>query len=273
MWVAASGTMMKGGRMGERDKPIAGAIFDLDGTLALTVDLHEATWKEVFDTLFALRLRHCGEWQRPFDGADYRAYVDGRPRPDGIRTLLDARGIDLPPGSDDDQPGYESVAGLAGLQRRLFLKALGRMPVTPDIDALRLLNGMRAMGAGIALASADEDAERILERLGLDVGLFDVALFETLGSTERLAPKPAPDTLLACLELLGVEDAGRVVVLDDAIVGVAAARAAGIGLIVGIDRGGNASALRAHGADWVVPSLRGIAVHDIVAHLSRAAPS
>ncbi|HYH13196.1 MAG TPA: HAD-IA family hydrolase [Thermomicrobiales bacterium] len=260
-------------RMGEHDKPIDGAIFDLDGTLTHTVDLHEVAWQEAFDGLFSLRLQRSGEWQRPFDTADYRAFVDGRPRADGIKALLDSRGIDLPDGTDDDPAGSESIVGLGKRQRQLFLEGLDRIGAAPDADALRLLGGLREMGAGIALASADEDAERILEHVGLGVDLFDVALFESLGSTRNLRPKPAPDVFVACLERLGIEDGHRVVVFDDSVVGVAAARAAGIGLTVGIDRGGNASALRAHGADWVVQSLREVSVLQIAAHLARSSAS
>lgn len=255
--------------MSDSGNPIAAAVFDLDGTLTHTVDLHEAAWKEVFDTLFALRLQRFGDRQRPFDTADYRAFVDGLPRRDGILALLDSRGIDVPVGEQDDPPGYESITSLAKRQRQLFLERLGQVGATPDLDTLRFLAGLRAMGTRIALASSDEDSERILEHVGLGADLFDVALYAALGPARDLAPKPQPDVFRACLELLEVVHPDRVVAFDDSIVGVAAARAAGIGLVVGIDRGGNASALRANGADWVVQGLREVSVLDLIAHISR----
>jgi len=255
---------VEGDETDELASPVAGAIFDLDGAPALTVDLHEATWKEVFDTFFALRLRRFGEWPQPFDGATTEAHAVVARDPtasehcsrhgvsSGQRGRRTTRRVMSP------WPGWGSPAEVVSGGVRAGARLTGhRYP--------SLLNGLRALGVGITLASADEDAERILARIGPDADRFDVALFEALGSTGNLAPTPVPDTLPGCLERMEIGDTGRVVVFDDAIV-----RVQPPGLVVGNDRGGNASVQRAHGAGWVVQDLHEIAVQDIIAHLSRA---
>src|SRR5512142_1109376 len=95
------------------------AIFDLDGVLTETARVHAAAWKAVFDAfLERWAQRHSLAFQ-PFDiEVDYLEHVDGRPRHDGIRTFLAARGINLPEGSEHDPEDADTVHALGKRKTR-----------------------------------------------------------------------------------------------------------------------------------------------------------
>lgn len=251
----------------ERAGPDA-AVFDLDGVLTFTARVHAAAWKEVLDAYLRSREVRDGEPFRPFDAdADYRAYIDGRPRADGMRTFLAARGIGLPEGEPSDPPGRETINGLGNRKNVVFRERVERMGVDVDHHAVDFVRELRTGGVRVGVATSSRNAELILDRAGIS-DLFSARVDGVLSERLALAGKPRPDIFLTCLELLGVTDATRALVTEDAIVGVEAGRLGGFGLVLGVDRGGNGGALREHGADWVIRDFSEISLSDVVSYFA-----
>ncbi|MBW8270492.1 beta-phosphoglucomutase family hydrolase [Caldovatus aquaticus] len=236
------------------------ALFDLDGVLTDTARLHAAAWKTLFDEVLRRHAAATGAPFRPFDAiADYRAFVDGRPREDGVRSFLAARGIVLPEGTDSDPPEALTVAALARRKQALFLAALRREGVAPAPGAAALLAALRRAGIAAAVVSASRNGAEVLAAAGLE-RLVDLCLDGRDAAALGLPGKPAPDTFLEAARRLGGAPA-RCVVFEDAPAGVEAARRGGFGLIVGVDRDGQAAAmLRGAGAHAVIRTLAEVAV-------------
>ncbi|MBO8185583.1 HAD family hydrolase [Streptomyces spirodelae] len=231
---------------------IRACLFDLDGVLTRTAVVHAAAWKEMFDAY--LRGRD-GPGFRPFDPvAEYDAYVDGRPRADGVRTFLAARDIRLPEGTPDDPPGAETVNGLGNRKNELLLEKIRTDGVEAYDGSLRYLRAVREAGLYTAVVSSSANCRDILASVGIE-DRFDVRIDGIVARERGLPGKPRPDTFLAAARELGVE-AGESAVFEDALAGMDAGRSGHFGYVVGIDRTGQADALRAHGADAVVQDLR-----------------
>ncbi|HET9985216.1 MAG TPA: trehalose-phosphatase [Longimicrobiales bacterium] len=243
------------------------AIFDLDGVVTFTARVHAAAWKELFDTYLRSRERTHAEPFRPFTEADYRTHVDGRPRSDGVRTFLASRGITLPEGRPDDPPEAETIAGLGNRKNALFHARLREMGVEVDAEAVRLVRELRARGIRVGVASSSKNTGPILEMARLE-GLFDARVDGIVSERLHLRGKPAPDSFLECLRRLGTPDPRRAMVVEDAEAGVEAGRAGGFGLVLGVDRGGRAIALREHGADWIVRDFRDVSAERIEVYLA-----
>ena len=225
-------------------------LFDLDGVITASARVHAAAWKQLFDEL----LRDIpGDRGRPFEDDDYHRHVDGRPREEGIRAFLAARDIRLPEGSADDPPGCSSVQALARRKNELFRQRLARQGVEVCPDAVEFIRRLRRAGARAAMVSSSRNAEAVLEAAGL-TDLFDLRVDGITAERLGLRGKPAPDLFRYAAEKLGVAPA-QAFAVEDAAAGVDAARAAGVGLVVGIDHAGQAGALRAHGAQRVVRAL------------------
>ncbi|HVW32331.1 MAG TPA: beta-phosphoglucomutase family hydrolase [Acidimicrobiia bacterium] len=232
---------------------IRAALFDLDGVLTRTAVVHAAAWKEMFDEFLRRRAAATGGDFVPFDShADYDRYVDGRPRADGVRSFLAARGITLPEGSPDDPPGADTVHGLGNRKNELVLaKLAGGVEVYPG--SVRYVEAVRDAGLARAVVSSSANTRTVLEVTGL-APLFDVVVDGVVAAERKLAGKPAPDTFLAAAEALQVEP-GAAAVFEDALAGVEAGRAGHFGCVVGVDRVGQRADLRRHGADIVVEDL------------------
>ncbi|HXU98947.1 MAG TPA: beta-phosphoglucomutase family hydrolase [Caulobacteraceae bacterium] len=244
------------------------AVFDLDGVLTETAEIHAEAWKQLFDDVLA-REAPPGQAARPFDAvSDYRAYVDGRPRGDGVRTFLAARGITLPEGHAGDPPDALTVQALGARKDAYFLDRLARFGVKVFPDARPLLANLRAAGLKTALVSSSRNAKAVLEAGGLSA-LMDVVVDGIEAARLGLAGKPGPDTFLRAARLLGVAPA-RAVGFEDALVGVEAIRAAGYGMVVGVDRVGQGGELIASGADFAVTDLTTL---DVVTAGATAIPS
>jgi beta-phosphoglucomutase family hydrolase len=230
-------------------------LFDLDGVITRTATLHAAAWKALFDHFLAARARELGEPFVPFDVAtDYLHYVDGRRRYDGVDTFLRSRGVELPYGDPADPPEAETVCGLGNRKNAHFNERLAQLGVDVFDDTVELIGAARRHGSKVAVVSASENCEAILARAGL-LGLFDTRVTGVEAAAWHLPGKPAPDTYLKAAELLDTPPADAVV-FEDAISGVQAGRAGGFGLVVGVDRRGEADLLRTHGADVVSADLR-----------------
>ncbi|MEU5465660.1 HAD family hydrolase [Streptomyces althioticus] len=229
---------------------IEACLFDLDGVVTRTAVVHAAAWKEMFDAF--LRERD-GEGFAPFTAADYDAYVDGRPRADGVRTFLASRGIELPEGGPDDPPAAATVHGLGNRKNELLLARIRTDGVEPYDSTLAYLHAVRARGLRTAIVSSSANCRDVLRSIDAE-DLFDVRIDGEVAAERGLPGKPSPDTFLAAARELRVEPA-RAAVFEDALAGMDAGRAGKFGYVVGVDRVGQADALYAHGADTVVTDL------------------
>ncbi len=234
-------------------------LFDLDGVLTRTASVHAVAWKDLFDGFLRERADATGVPFVPFDlAADYRRYVDGKPRRDGVVSFLASRGIELPEESPAGKPEVPSIGSLAARKDDGFLSALRRDGVEVYPDAIALVRSLRAEDVFTGVVSSSRNCAAVLEAAGI-ADLFDVRVDGLDVERHGLAGKPAPDTFLEAARRLRVQPS-RTVVVEDAIVGVAAGRAGGFGNVIGVDRGGQSRALRGAGADVVVGSLAEVQV-------------
>lgn len=229
-------------------------LFDLDGVLTKTAVVHAAAWKQMFDEYLAERAKRAGERFVPFDAdRDYALWIDGKPRLDGVRDFLRARGITLPEGSPDDPPGAETVHGLAARKNDIVLRLIRERGVEAYEGSVRYVRAARDAGLGTAVVSSSANCLDVLRAAGI-ADLFDVRVDGVTAEQKHLHGKPAPDTFLEGARELGVPPSAAAV-FEDALAGVEAGRAGGFAIVVGVDRIGQAEALRAHGADVVVGDL------------------
>jgi beta-phosphoglucomutase family hydrolase len=221
-------------------------LFDLDGVITPTALVHRGAWSRLFTEFFA---RHGVERQYTED--DYFAFVDGRPRYDGVRDVLASRGIVLPEGDIDDPSDAETVTGLGNRKNELFTAELEESGIEAYPGSIAFLDA--TPGHRVALVSSSRNAIPVLERAGIR-DRFEVVVDGTAVTEHDLAGKPAPDTFRYAAALFGLPPE-RCVVFEDAPSGVEAGAAGGFGLVVGVDRGAGAATLRASGADLVVSDL------------------
>ncbi|PID53358.1 MAG: haloacid dehalogenase [Micrococcales bacterium] len=224
------------------------ALFDLDGVITPTAEVHMKAWSQTFNSYLA---GHQG--QQPYTGEDYYAFVDGRPRYEGVRTFLAARGIDLPQGTPLDSPDDETVCGLGNRKNEMFNQILDRDGVRPYPGSVKLLDHLDAAGVATAVVSSSRNAPHVLAAAGL-ADRFPVVVDGAVAAQRGLPGKPAPDTFTHAARALGAAS-GSCVVLEDAVSGVQAGRAAEFGLVVGVDRGAGEATLLESGADVVVADL------------------
>jgi beta-phosphoglucomutase family hydrolase len=233
---------------------VRACLFDLDGVLTKTALVHAAAWKEMFDSFLRERAARTGQAFVPFDAVhDYDEYVDGKPRYDGVRSFLQSRGIELPEGAADDAPGAETVTGLGNRKNDLVLALIHRQGVQVYEGSARYVRAARDANLHRAVVSSSANCREVLVAARI-ADLFEVRVDGITLVREHLLGKPAPDMFLAAARKLGVEP-GAAAVFEDALAGVAAGRAGGFACVVGVDRTGQAEALRSHGADVVVSDL------------------
>ena len=229
---------------------IRACLFDLDGVLTQTARVHRAAWRETFDHLLRGRL---GDDFAPFTDGDYHEFVDGKPRRDGVRDFLASRGIHLPEGQPDDPPSEATVAGVGNRKNELLVGRLATDGVDVYEGSVRYLRAVRAAGLRTAVVTASANGATVVQAAGLD-DLLEARIDGVVADRDHLRGKPAPDTFLAGARALAVEP-DDAAVFEDALAGVAAARAGNFGFVVGVDRVGQRDALRRHGADIVVGDL------------------
>lgn len=233
---------------------IDAVVFDMDGVVTRTASVHAAAWKQLFDDYLRERAAETGGDWTPFDpDADYRVYVDGKPRYDGVRSFLASRGIELPEGSPDDDPDQETVAGLGNRKNAYFVKELERSGVRPYESTVYLIRCLQELGVGTAIISASKNLERVLTAAGL-VDLFAEKVDGLVAAELGLPGKPQPDVFFEGARRLGATPE-RSVVVEDAISGVEAGRRGDFALVIGVDRTGHPQELAAAGADIVVDDL------------------
>jgi len=221
-------------------------LFDMDGVLTKTEKVHAKAWKQMFDDYLRQRAQSTGEPFKPFDErSDYDEYVDGKPREEGVRSFLASRGIEL---------DAETIHALGERKNQLVQALIEHDGVQVYDDTIAYLDAVQQAGLPCAVVSSSTNTHDVLQAAGL-AGRFDAVIDGVVAAREHLHGKPAPDTFLAGARALHVEPAGAAV-YEDAVAGVEAGHAGHFGLVVGVDRAGQADELRAHGADVVVSDLR-----------------
>jgi beta-phosphoglucomutase family hydrolase len=234
--------------------PFDAVLFDLDGVLTSTAKIHAACWKSMFDDFLRKHADSSRQPFTPFDiESDYKLYVDGKPRYEGVRSFLESRSIELPYGSPADNPATESICGLGNRKDELVKQAIAEGKAEAYPGSIALLRKLRERKMLMAVVSSSNNCEEVLEAAGL--ADFFAARVDGIVATENgLHGKPAPDTYLHAAHALDVSPE-KAVVVEDALAGVEAGRAGGFGLVVGVDRDRGGTALRQHGADIVVTDL------------------
>lgn len=225
-----------------------GVLFDLDGVITPTAEVHMHAWAKMFGAFLARR----GE-TRPYTDQDYFDFVDGRPRYDGVRSFLASRGIELPEGTPQDPPTAETVCGLGNRKNDVFGEVLRDEGVTAYPGSVALLEHLREREMPMAIVSSSRNAPDVLAAAGL-TDFFAYVMHGGVAAERGLKGKPAPDTFEAAADELGVPHASAVV-FEDATSGVAAGAAGDFGLVIGVDRGAGAEALTSSGAELVVTDL------------------
>ena len=233
---------------------VAACVFNVDGVLVGSAAIHAEAWKQTFDELDYRRIEETGAAFAVFSvDVDYRTYVHGKTRAEAIRAFLESRGLSLPDGARDDPPGWSTVQGLAARKQEILLERLRAGDVRAYAGARLYLALARDGGIRCGVVSGSTNTHALLESAGLS-GLVDDLVDGNTVAAESLQRKPEPDMLLAACRHLGVEPE-RAAVFETGLDGVAAGRAAGSPLVVAVDQGGDARALRDRGADLVVSDL------------------
>jgi beta-phosphoglucomutase family hydrolase len=229
------------------------ALFDLDGVLTPTAEVHMRAWRDLFVDFLTTR----GLTDAPYTERDYFDHIDGKPRYEGVRSFLDARGIPLADGDPGDAADVQTVCGLGNRKNEFFAAALAEKGVEPYPGSVALLDHLARRGTKVAVVSSSRNAPAVLAAAGLD-DRFEVVVDGAVAAREGLAGKPSGATYVHAAHQLDVP-VERAVVLEDALSGVEAGRDGGFGLVVGVDRGVGADRLTAAGADIVVSDLAELA--------------
>ena len=241
-------------------------LFDLDGVITDTAALHAAAWRQLFDDYLGGRAPSANENHEPFTAADYRHYIDGKPRYDGVRDFLASRGVTIGWGDASDSAASDTTCGLGNRKQELF-SALIADGVPVFESTVALVKRLTETGIRVAVYSASRNCAAVLASAGL-AGLFEVRVDGVVAAELGLPGKPDPATLLETARRLGVRP-GRAVVVEDAEAGVTAARDGGFGLVIGVDRSGaDGAQLRECGADVVVGDLTEVTVRAIDRRMS-----
>ncbi len=223
-------------------------LFDLDGVITPTAEIHMRAWSEMFNEYLAAR-----GISEPYTDEDYFTYVDGKPRYDGVRSFLTSRGIELPDGDPSDPPAATTVSGLGNRKNAAFNAVLARDGIEAYPGSVALIDQLAAAGVKLAIVSSSKNARAVLTAAGL-LDRFPVIVDGVVAAAEGLPGKPAPATFLRAAELVGTTPE-RAVVVEDALSGVQAGHGGRFGLVVGVDRGVGEQALRDAGANIVVADL------------------
>jgi beta-phosphoglucomutase family hydrolase len=224
---------------------VTACLFDLDGVLTQTAKVHAAAWQQMFDAYLRERAEAGGEDFVAFDPvADYARYVDGKPRYEGVRSFLVSRGIEL---------SEATIEELGNRKNEIVLAMIHEQGVEPYEGSVRYVRAARDAGLRRAVVSSSTNCRDVLAAAGID-DLFEERIDGVVAERDHLKGKPAPDTFLAGARALGTAS-GQAAVFEDALAGVEAGRAGDFRFVVGVDRVGQAEALRAHGADVVVRDL------------------
>ena len=236
-----------------KNLPVEAVLFDMDGVVTDTAPAHAAAWKQLFDDYLAARAERTGEPFVPFEPDDYRRHVDGKPRYDGVRDSLAARGIPLPEGEPAAPPDRETVCGLGNGKNDMFNKVLKTQGAEVFESSVKLVRGLKAKGKRVAVVTSSKNCDTVLAAARL-TDLFDAKVDGIVAVERKLVGKPDPNTYEEAARMLASTPA-RSVVFEDAISGVQAGKAGGFGLVIGVARHDDPDVLKQNGADIVVRDL------------------
>lgn len=229
-------------------------IFDMDGVITKTAVVHSLAWKTMFDEYLHYREEKYGESFREFTHAsDYVSFVDGRPRYQGVKAFLESRGINIPFGEPEDEPGKETVCGLGNRKNEVFNQVLKTDGVGLYDSTIKLIEELLARGARVGVATSSKNCVLILEKAGI-THLFETRVDGLVSAELGLKGKPEPDIFATACDNLGVKP-HRAIVVEDAVSGVQAGAKGNFGLVLGVARHNNAAELKNQGADFVVGDL------------------
>jgi alpha,alpha-trehalase len=238
-----------------------GVIFDLDGVITQTAKVHAKAWKALFDSYLENRATHENQEYIPFDAdKEYRTYVDGKPRYDGVESFLKSRGIDLPRGNPSDGPDRETIYGLGNKKNEIFNAYLQKQGPEVYEDTLSLMYELKKQGCKMAVISASKNCIPVLEAVGIS-DWFDTVVEGVLSQELGIKGKPAPDIFLEAARRMQVT-AKRTAVFEDATAGVTAAKKGGFYQVIGVNRADNEAILKKAGADVVFSDLCEIRIND-----------
>ncbi|HBR88239.1 MAG TPA: haloacid dehalogenase [Microbacterium sp.] len=223
-------------------------LFDLDGVLTPTAEVHMHAWRTKFEELFA-------QWgiEPPYTERDYFDHLDGKKRYDGVAALLRSRDVEVPWGDPSDPTSADTVCGIGNRKNDVFARVLRADGIAPYPGSVQLLDALAAVDMPVSVVSSSKNAEEVLTAAGIR-DRFPVVMDGVIAERDHLASKPAPDVFVTAARMMQVDPA-RSVAVEDAISGVQSAAAGGFGLVVGVDRGAGEDALLAAGADVVVSDL------------------
>ena len=232
-------------------------LFDLDGVITPTAEVHMRAWAEMFNAFLDQLPSDAAGDTSAYTDADYFAHVDGKPRYDGVQDFLTARGIELPYGDPADPTDQffadATVCGLGNRKNDAFNAVLERDGVVAYPGSVALVDHLRDLGIPLAVVSSSANAPSVLAAAGL-ADRFITVVDGRVATAEGLPGKPAPDTFLRAADILGAT-AATSVVLEDAVSGVQAGAAGAFGLVIGVDRGAGSQTLTDAGATLVVSDL------------------
>jgi len=223
-------------------------LFDLDGVLTPTAEVHMHAWQTMFEELFA-----AWDITPPYTERDYFDHLDGKKRYDGVASLLRSRDVEVPWGHPSDPPTADTVCGIGNRKNAVFERVLRADGIAAYPGSLRLLDVLAEAGTPVAVVSSSKNAEEVLAAAGIR-DRFTVVMDGVIAERDHLASKPAPDVFVEAARMLEVEPA-RSAAVEDAISGVRSAAAGGFGLVVGVDRGVGVQDLVDAGANVVVKDL------------------
>jgi beta-phosphoglucomutase family hydrolase len=247
------------------------AIFDMDGVITRTAAVHSMAWKRMFDEYLHYRQKEFHEPFREFTHAgDYLSFVDGRPRYKGVDAFLKSRGISIPFGEPEDEPGKETVCGLGNRKNEFFNRVLEEEGVGVYDSTINLIRELLDRQVKVGVATSSKNCRPILDKAGI-TGLFATHVDGVVSAKLGLKGKPEPDIFTAASDNLGVKP-DRVIVVEDAVSGVQAGRRGNFGLVIGVARENNAQELKTNGADFVVVDLSELTV-DKLDELIRSKPA
>jgi beta-phosphoglucomutase family hydrolase len=224
-------------------------LFDLDGVITPTAEVHMHAWQRMFEELFA-----GWDISPPYTERDYFEYLDGKKRYDGVASLLRSRDVEVPWGSPSDPPEADTVCGIGNRKNAFFEGVLRSEGIAAYPGSLALLDVLGTAGTPVAIVSSSKNAEEVLRAAGIR-DRFPVVMDGVIAERDHLASKPAPDVFVEAARMLGVDPA-RSVAVEDALSGVESAAAGGFGLVVGVDRGVGSQVLLDAGAHLVVDDLK-----------------
>jgi HAD superfamily hydrolase (TIGR01509 family) len=238
-----------------------GAIFDMDGVITMTAVVHSSAWKDTFDEYLRCREAKHNEPFSAFTHADYLAFVDGRPRYQGVESFLQSRGISIPFGDSHDEPGRDTVCGLGNRKNQLFNARLEKEGVPVYESTIELIRQLLQNGIRVGVATSSKNCALVLEKAGIGE-LFETRVDGVLSAELGLHGKPEPDIFAKACDYLGVQY-HRAMIVEDAISGVQAGAKGRFGLTLGVARENNVEELLRNGADMAVSDLSGISLDEI----------